>query len=875
MQKTAEIADQRYTFEHVLADEINTVMRPERADKNQHPDDLIGLAFSGGGIRSATFNLGVLQALSNAKLLNKFDYLSTVSGGGYIGSFLNALLWRAKKAINQSNATNASHQSADFVETVQTKLRTDQQADGKESPEIGFLRQYSNYLTPKIGLSTDALAALSVWFTNTLLNQVVLISFLVALSSIVFCLNNWLLVHVATDLQPVWVGLAIMLFTGLVVLFESKLIVCRWLEKSMFQRLAPIFTWQNTLLLGMLGAIIFSWGLVPIWQASPDAWWTIHFIEQIAPYWVILPGVILLISLTLIASIGLAGRRIFAYNISSFMREWWGRLGGVTLFLAGLWIGVLVCMLYLPSHLSTWLDSKPFESASLSLASVWGALTWLAVHLGNSKSTDGVQINKLKEKASVILPWLVIVSLIVLVSLATHVITEHWFDTQYSSTLGVASVVWLLFSLRVDVNVFSQHYFYRNRLTRAYLGATHMARQPDSFTGFDDADDVDFSECQYRPYHIVNTALNLTSTKNLAWQQRKAASFAFTPLYSGFEFPDKTGAYRPTHQYTDPLHGVKLGSIMAVSGAAASPNMGYHSSAAMAFLLTMFNVRLGRWYGNPALNKTDLFCNLYWQRQSPIMGFFCLLKELLAKAKEDDRYVYLSDGGHFENLGIYELARRRCKLIIAVDVGQDEHDHFEDLGNAIRKCQVDLGVKIDMRVDTVRKDPVTGLSPKHYAVGQITYPPKSGANFETGVLIYIKSSLTGDEPADIQNFKKEAPTFPHHSTVDQFFDEKQFESYRHLGQLAMESTLSELAITQALLQTNTSTQTINRTTAKSKRATSAEVSHSGLASLVSDLSDIARAQIKASEAQNKPLDPTTDRAKLLNAVDEKAKNLLS
>ncbi len=273
----------------------------------------------------------------------------------------------------------------------------------------------------------------------------------------------------------------------------------------------------------------------------------------------------------------------------------------------------------------------------------------------------------------------------------------------------------------------------------------------------------------------------------MAWQQRKAASFAFTPLFSGFEFPGKAGAYRPTCQFTNPKGGVKLGSIMAVSGAAASPNKGYHTAPATAFLMTMFNVRLGRWYGNPALQDTKNPANSTWFRESPRLGFACLVKELFAKTKEDDAYIYCSDGGHFENLGVYELVRRRCRLIVALDVGQDASDKFEDLGNAIRKCQVDLGVNIDMRVDSVRKNLVSGLSPKHYAIGKVDY--SDGLN---GVLLYIKSSLTGDEPADLQNYKQEQPDFPHHSTADQFFDEKQFESYRHLGQLVMAQTLDEL-----------------------------------------------------------------------------------
>ena len=127
--------------------------------------------------------------------------------------------------------------------------------------------------------------------------------------------------------------------------------------------------------------------------------------------------------------------------------------------------------------------------------------------------------------------------------------------------------------------------------------------------------------------------------------------------------------------------------------------------------MTMFNVRLGRWYGNPALPDEKYRTKSTWLKESPRLGFACLVKELFAKAKEGDAYIYCSDGGHFENLGVYELVRRRCRLIVALDVGQDALDKFEDLGNAIRKCQVDLGVNIDMRVDSVRKNAISGLSP--------------------------------------------------------------------------------------------------------------------------------------------------------------------
>ena len=385
--------------------------------------------------------------------------------------------------------------------------------------------------------------------------------------------------------------------------------------------------------------------------------------------------------------------------------------------MTGSWLLVFVLMLYLPLRLECWLSSQFFESFSLL-----GVITIAAVYLGKSGATNGLETFKLKEKISIILPWLAIFGLVVFVSFGTYqlaaVLSNTWgAKAQFASIAAVAACIAGTFAWRVDINIFSLHYFYRNRLTRGYLGATHYPRKPNVFTGFDEGDDLTFSQCQQLPLHIVNTALNLTSTKNLAWQQRKAASFAFRPLFSGFEFPDKAGAYRPTCQFTNPNGGIKLGSIMAVSGAAASPNMGYHTAPATAFLMTMFNVRLGRWYGNPALQDEKNPTSSTWLRESPRFDFACLVKESFAKTKEGDAYIYCSDGGHFENLGVYELVRRRCRLIVALDVGQHAYDKFEDLGNAIRKCQVDLGVNIDMRVDSVRKNAISGLSPKHYAIG--------------------------------------------------------------------------------------------------------------------------------------------------------------
>ena len=91
---------------------------------------------------------------------------------------------------------------------------------------------------------------------------------------------------------------------------------------------------------------------------------------------------------------------------------------------------------------------------------------------------------------------------------------------------------------------------------------------------------------------------------------------------------------------------LRLGTALSISGAAASPNMGYHSSPAVTFLMTVFNARLGWWLGNPAREK--------WCEPGPRSGFY-LFKELFGRTNANSKYIYLSDGGHFENLGVYEL----------------------------------------------------------------------------------------------------------------------------------------------------------------------------------------------------------------------------
>jgi len=347
-----------------------------------------------------------------------------------------------------------------------------------------------------------------------------------------------------------------------------------------------------------------------------------------------------------------------------------------------------------------------------------------------------------------------------------------------------ALISWLLSRL-ININKFSLHAVYRDRLIRGYLGASNRNRRPNPFTGFDPKDNLCMAQLNRRPFHIVNMALNLVAGEELAWQQRKAESFTASPLHAG----NLRLGYRPVDEYASGHwakqqaasqgvaneQGLRLGTAMAISGAAASPNSGYHSSPIVAALMTLFNVRLGAWFGNPGR-----FGEKTYTHRAPHRAFLSVMYEALGLTNDSAPYVYLSDGGHFENLGLYEMVLRRCRYIVLSDAGCDPCCSLEDLGNAIRKIRNDLGIPIEIEVFKIssRKG---GQPSKYCAIGNIYYNIVDGDSAQTGKLIYIKPAISGQEPRDVFNYKETSLEFPHEPTSDQWFSESQFESYRALG----------------------------------------------------------------------------------------------
>jgi hypothetical protein len=290
-----------------------------------------------------------------------------------------------------------------------------------------------------------------------------------------------------------------------------------------------------------------------------------------------------------------------------------------------------------------------------------------------------------------------------------------------------------------------------------------------------------------KPLHVVNIALNLVGGEDLAWQNRKAESFTISPLHAG----SYCVGYRDSRIYAMDAsrRAISLGTAVAVSGAAVSPNMGYHSSPLVTFLLTLFNVRLGWWLGNPGKAGEATF-----NHPGPVLAFRPIISEALGLTNDRNMYVYISDGGHFENLGLYEMVLRRNRFIVVSDGSEDHEYTFEGLGNAISKVRVDLGVPINFEKIYIfpqnheYEDANERKLQGYCALGRICYScvdkSEAAADDIDGYLLYIKSTLIGTEPKDIYNYARAHDTFPHESTGDQMYSEEQFESYRELGAYA-------------------------------------------------------------------------------------------
>ena len=376
-----------------------------------------------------------------------------------------------------------------------------------------------------------------------------------------------------------------------------------------------------------------------------------------------------------------------------------------------------------------------------------------------------------------------------------------------------ASLSWVVaMGWMADPNGLSMHSFYKSRLVRAYLGASNKIRseQRKTVTEAVEGDDVllqDLQNCQRgAPYHLINTTLNMVGGRDLTTAQRLAASFLLSKRYCG---SSRTG-YRDTREYMGGQFS--LGTAVAVSGAAASPNMGTKTlTSSLAMLMTFLNVRLGYWAPTP--NKQD------WRAPKARLWPFYMMREFLSQTNDLSPYCYLTDGGHFDNTGLYSLVERGCRFIVVADCGADPKPCFQDIGDVIRRCRIDFGAEFELDITPLMKDKKSGRAKGHFVVGKIIYSRAHAETFNwnlipeeelsvkekadqdeearTGIIILFKPVITNkEESADVKQYKLENDDFPQQKTLDQWYDEAQFESYRQLGKLYADLAFDHLSASE-------------------------------------------------------------------------------
>lgn len=882
------------------------------------PKELAALALSGGGIRSATFNLGVLQTLGRHGLLKYFDYLSTVSGGGFIGGWWTA--WLSREAPGPEAPTFPPDEG---IETWRHHVRPRQRVAVPTPPTpdpVHHVRLFSNYLTPRKGvLSRDLWRAVTVISRNLLLTWAALVPFLIVAVALAqamfleiygevadgrlvlpddgarlaavanlpliflgwFCLLAlvWLLaqrgnaatvqgtITIVAALAIGWLvvdalpvsgtrGLPVGFVVATVIMIAAAVstiaptvrntrrdLVVNW--SSRLQSLALV-SCVVTLLVGLFAA--YGAGLVGyLFTASrtgPEKLWTdigkyvalatsllsaLHAARQGAPAGggesrttqpPSMPSRLLLrlapfltmlmLLLTIAWSVDWAVRTVD-------LQLWIALFRDITLVgalaMAGFayaepqravtpaWIVMTTASaVAIAAGSALWRDVAgaggglwplPHGLAlTVSLAGIVPLVVWCIRPRARAHSNPRMPVWRFDRAF-----WLLAAACVAVAVPTT--IAAGFLDlaTEVRFLIALCGALFtavMLIGWTADPNMLSLHNFYKMRLVRAYLGASNPDRTrqaAEDVTETRPGDDIllkDVSDCvQGAPYHLINATLNLTAGSDLVVSQRAAAPFLFSRHFCGSAY---TG-FRHTQTYRSGT--ITLGSAVAISGAAASPVMGSQTpSTATSMLLAFLNVRFGYWLPTP--NRMD------WQAPQARLWPFYLLREFFSHVADTGSHCYITDGGHFDNTGVYSLIERGCRTILLTDCGADPDTVFDDLSNLIRRCRIDFGVEI--RFNSLKPFSRATLA-KHrepFVVGEILYPAAHlkglGADTSncTGTLLVIKPTVGERLDTDVNRYSQQYTDFPQQTTVDQWFDEAQFESYRRLGEVSAETAAGDI-----------------------------------------------------------------------------------
>lgn len=892
---------------------INTRRRAEGFETVEYPGDdraidTVGLAMSGGGIRSSAVCLGVLQALNHHDLVKRIDYLSTVSGGGYIGCSLTATMTRARSFVfgNRPGPGRANEIS--------------------DTPAVGHIRNYSNYLIPAgardlitgVAIIVRGLVAnLSLTLPAVLLVAAITVVSNAARSSL-YVPNFFGFSVEDSELfgSFAWLGLApAFILAGLAAAVLVLLAGYLYRRVSKVER-REVFSYTAGLAVGMglicaiarylsvdhfglsLAAVLlglmlfFAWAVLrsvlPLTRGEfrgypPTIGATFLVLLGVICFFEFQPfmivqmfeiaeanaaqsgGIVAGVAIKWVQSLAAITAPVAA-AVALFRQQFTDLLKGAgasdltsrvlayvakaAILIAGLALPLLIWVGYL--YLCYWgiANDKVLDDRlrQYPMAEEWGAggaqpeVAGTTGVKGNVRFDSGArtlsaEVSGDEAKAPAPRKDVTPISHIPtwLFSIAPWEAsgTFEWSKYRFGNNVNWRMVILYLvsggalfgLSWILGPNANSLHRLYRDRLSKAFLfnpryyadGAPSRNEpsldQGRDFLPLDEeklshllhptVDEADgpgqvIAKTLASPYHIVNAALNIQGSDFANRRGRNADFFMFSPLHVGSE---ATG-YADTQAFEKVAPGLDLATAMAISGAAASSNMGSGSIRALTPTLALLNVRLGYWLKNP---RYVLSTDKPQHHSTPLF----LWSEISGRLYENADAVYLTDGGHIENLGVYELLRRRCKVIIAVDAEADAPMNFSSLVTLQRYARIDLGIIIDLPWTPIRNatgewmkcnagkpsdPPPRSSAGPHVAVGRIDY-----GGGETGYLVYIKSSLSGDENDYIRDYARRNDTFPHETTGDQFFSEEQFEVYRALGFHMTHSFLTEDAAADAIV----------------------------------------------------------------------------
>jgi hypothetical protein len=678
--------------------------------------DAIGLAFSGGGIRSATVCLGVTQVLAEKNILGEVDYLSTVSGGGYFGTFLSSYL-------GQRRGTDAvRHQSLDEL-INQTFRRND---SGVEAPAVRHLRNNSKYLLNGGPWGKLKVAGLMLSGIAANLSMVLPLALLGALAIWFLNILGFWGDHALSDKAPPLRSSASPVFKILEIL--APLLLAFWMVLLGTQRKAvkepPSSPWFNirdicSMVTLALGVVTFMFAVasgVPVLFGAVNALLGVRIKIGRNPFSIFSKDVLLAVASAL-----------------PFL------FGAATAFFQRPWIHQLMVRMFILSGPVFYGSAALFVSLKLGVTS--GKAVW---------------------------PWWLVL---------------------------LVAVFWLVWSCWfIDINSLGPHGYYRDRLCECYLAWNGKNEQnllqaiisrlwsgkkqgeESQSQGGPNAESEkvgvrlrlplsSIAVPSAAPYHLVNTIVNLPASKNQDLRGRNGDFFILSPYFCG----SPVCGYAETLLLEKSDPHVDLGTAMAISGAAASTNMGWRTLTNVRFLMALLNIRLGYWI--PNIRYLDCV-----KASGAGLGYF--LAEITGRIQEHMRYLNISDGGHIENLGVYELLRRRCKFIICVHGGADLKTEGGDLQRLERYASIDLGIALQYNLLDLEPDP-RKFSRAYAILIKIIYPAD-----EIGWMIYLKPALTGGEPQYVLDYRFRNSSFPFDGILNQVFEEEQFEAYRAVGENA-------------------------------------------------------------------------------------------